>query len=211
MAVNPDEASIFLLAVDALQFTYAVYKQLDLFKYYSNSELAATCIASFMRVGFPHMRPDFKYQEALKILPLNKVPRKILVRMTTALICLADPECDLLENTKSEILTGLAELLLVRANINVSVTVAKFILHAKRGFDFEQQSHKELMAQFITELCQSSLFFRPLPAFEKTCLMSRETQSTILYRIRKVVQPQAKALELASQGCTVFTLSLIHI
>lgn len=207
-AVNPEDSTVFLLAVDALQFTYAVYKQFDLFKHFTDSELAAGCIAAFMRVGFPHMRPDFKYAHALRYLPLNKVNPKILIRVTTALICLSYPGCDLLEETPEERITGLTELLLERQNNSMSVLLAKYKLYAKRGLNFKNRNHRVLVGQFVTELCQSSIFFRPLAAFEKTCLMSKEPQSMILFRITKVVKPMAEALELTRIGLNSFTEAL---
>lgn len=193
-ATNPEEQRFFITALDAIQFAYTVFCHFDLFNQYTPSELCAFLISVFVRGGFPHMRPRYKYSRHLKFLMDKKRDPKVLCRITTGMIMLSDPECDLLEHTPEEVLCGVLELMADLGVTSVPAILARMSLIAKKGFDPKNKKHRELFSGFVTEMSQMSPFFRPIEVFNEFCLASQEPQQLIMYKAEKIVAKYVKVI-----------------
>ncbi|EAX93516.1 hypothetical protein TVAG_132340 [Trichomonas vaginalis G3] len=202
LANNPEEDRFFLTSLDSLQLAYSIFTTYDLFSYFTDSELCAACISFFVRSGFPHMRPDFKYSSYLK--HFSKLSNKVLVRITTAMIILADPYCDLLEMSSEETVCGVLEYMIHSSSISVPLLISKMTFVGRRGIDFENINHRLLFTMLVTELSQSSYFFRSIDVFNQYCLLSMESQKMLLYKAQKIVHPYIKVLDLITQQQSIF-------
>lgn len=205
VASNPEEERFFITSLDSIQFAYSIFMTYDLFEKFPASELCAACIAFFVRSGFPHMRPNFKYSKYINhFLKNGPINSKVLIRITTALIILADPYCDMLQNTSEEIVCGVIELMLQRASTSVPLLIARMTKAAKKGLDFNDKNDRALFTMLVTELSQSSPFFRPIEVFSEYCLASGEPQKMILYKAQKIVAPYLKVLDMCTKPQSMY-------
>jgi len=198
-----DDVSVFFAAADSLQFAYELFKEFCPEDEYSYSEMTAFCLSAFFGSCYPHMQPNVKYSHLLASAINEKVSQRALAKVSTILIVLANPSCDILENTQEEFIISLLELLLEMPPTPHSHLFARFMKLSRTGF--KSISERTFLGSYLSEISQFSIYFRPITTFTDWCSQyMKEQLSSTIHKCKYVCRKFAESITHSKQHLSFF-------